>query len=79
MTDLARVLITRDNVYFNGIAVPCYIAEKGITFIPGGDNDCNRLIVEFLVSTVEADDPSMVPDAAMSTPIWDQLMIEAGL
>jgi hypothetical protein len=77
MTDLARVHITRDNVYFNGIAVPCYIAENGVTFVPGGQQDCNRLIVEFLVGDVVSDDPTFFPDNDCGTPIYDQLMLEA--
>ena len=77
MTDLARAHITRDNLYLNGIAMPCYIAEGGITFVPGGQMDCNRLIVEFLVGDVVADDPSFFGDIDCGTPIYDQLMLES--
>ena len=76
MKDLARVHITRDNIYFNGVAVPRYVADGGVTFIPGGSKDCNRLRIEFLVGTVVSDDPTILPED-FGAPIYEQLMIEA--
>ncbi|QTF81463.1 hypothetical protein SEA_TARSUSIV_39 [Mycobacterium phage TarsusIV] len=47
-----EVLVTDKAVFFDGLELPWYIAEDGISFKPGGRDDFNRLTVEFLVSTV---------------------------
>lgn len=45
--------ITPTEVYIGGHEMSAHIAERGITLIPGGDDDFNRLIVEFIVDEVE--------------------------
>ena len=71
---LSHVLVTSRAVYFDGITeVPCYIAEDGVEFHPGGRSDVNRLRVEFLTGTVHFDDLSAAP-----TPIYDELVSEFG-
>ncbi|ASJ79737.1 hypothetical protein KIY85_gp40 [Mycobacterium phage Heffalump] len=47
-----EVLVTEKAVYFDGYELPWFISENGISFKPGGSDDCNRMMVEFLVGTV---------------------------
>lgn len=70
---LAEVLVTGSRVYFDGLPLPQYIARDGVRFIPGGDDDVNRLRIEFLVGTTTfgGSDPL---DA--DTPIYDSLIAE---
>lgn len=57
--DMASVLVTDRAVLFNGVELPCLIAQDGISFKPGGWSDVNRLTVEFLVGPVVFTDPSI--------------------
>ncbi|AGR46455.1 hypothetical protein SEA_SUPERCHUNK_40 [Mycobacterium phage Superchunk] len=60
-----EVLVTDRAVFFDGLELPWYIAENGISFKPGGSNDINTLTVEFLVGTTTFKD-------SWETEYWDE-------
>ena len=45
------VVVTDRAVFFDGLELPWYIAENGISFKPGGSDDLNTLTVEFIVDS----------------------------
>lgn len=53
-----EVIVTDTAVYFDGRELPWYIAQDGISFEPGGQDDFNRMTIEFLVSTASFTDES---------------------
>jgi len=59
LADFSSVVVTDKAVLFDGIELPAYIAQGGISFKPGGWDDVNRLTVEFLVGPVVFTDPTV--------------------
>lgn len=64
MADFSSVVVTDKAVLFDGMELPCHIAQGGISFKPGGSDDINRLTVEFLVGPVVFTDPTVEAEVA---------------
>ncbi len=73
MTNLANVQIASDNVYFDGLPLPKYIAKQGVS-AHMGDDGINTLTVEFIVGAIE----SKEPDVQHNSPIYDELALRYG-
>jgi hypothetical protein len=60
--------ITRDSVYIDDVRLPDYIAENGVTVLPGGRTDFNRVTVTFIVSEVTVEDAAVSKVTVTKTP-----------
>lgn len=72
---MPNVLVTDKAVYFDGLELPWYIAENGISFKPGGRDAINRLTVEFFVNSatflgIDPESPGLTNEEAYRLEKW---------
>lgn len=74
MTDLPRAVIEPHRVLIDGVELPGFIAEDGVSVIPGGHRGVNRVQITFLCGEMVTEDVSKYEcmEACDGTITWDR-------